>query len=291
MRDKYLVVLSAVEMKSLDYVWIGRISLSDVRWNFSPGREVSLSDPLEAMRDKIWDETLQKHPDSYDGKVLTLHDMRFESDSLTLDVGFIRFSRLITLARINMGMDVYGSVGFQSIILNSERTHFLLGRRNEDNMYCPDYYAIPGGMLEVSDTSGSFMKACLREIEEEALIPLADEIVLLSIFNELHGTVGIIFLIECTATEIDDVTQEVQGNDEWNGRKLWWQDINDLEHIKSENDVIWLSLVSSNDRKLTELIKYISDNHFHELNQIDIKLIEKDPESSYFKGLLKVDLK
>ncbi|MDM5271021.1 hypothetical protein PGH07_02390 [Sulfurovum sp. zt1-1] len=64
-----------------------------------------------------------------------------------------------------------------------------------------------------------------------------------------------------------------------------------VEKMKSDNDVIWLSLVSSEDRKLTELIKYISDNHFQEINQINIELIEKDPESNYYKGLLKVDLK
>ena len=64
-----------------------------------------------------------------------------------------------------------------------------------------------------------------------------------------------------------------------------------VEQMKSENDTVWLALVSSEDRKLTELIKHISDNHFHELKQIDIELIEKDPESSYYKGLLKVDLK
>ena len=64
-----------------------------------------------------------------------------------------------------------------------------------------------------------------------------------------------------------------------------------VDTIYSKNDILWLSLVSSDDRKLTELIKYISDTHFDELNQIDIELIEKDPESSYYKGLLKVELK
>lgn len=64
-----------------------------------------------------------------------------------------------------------------------------------------------------------------------------------------------------------------------------------IENMKSDNNTIWLSLVSSEDRKLTELIKYISDTHFNDINQIDIELIEKDPESSYYKGMLKVDLK
>jgi len=64
-----------------------------------------------------------------------------------------------------------------------------------------------------------------------------------------------------------------------------------VDMMKSDNDTLWLSLVSSDDRKLTELIKRISDKHFNELKQIDIEMIEKDPASSYYKGILKVDLK
>lgn len=64
-----------------------------------------------------------------------------------------------------------------------------------------------------------------------------------------------------------------------------------VDMMYSDNDTFWLSLVSSDDRKLTELIKDISDKHFNELKQIDIELIEKDPASSYYKGILKVDLK
>jgi len=35
----------------------------------------------------------------------------------------------------------------------------------------------------------------------------------------------------------------------------------------------------------------IPDTHFDDINQIDIELIKKDLESSYYKGLLKVELK
>jgi hypothetical protein len=64
-----------------------------------------------------------------------------------------------------------------------------------------------------------------------------------------------------------------------------------IDMLRSDNDTVWLSLVSSSDRKLTELIRYISESHFNELNQIDIRLIEKDSDSNYYKGILKVDLK
>jgi len=67
-------------------------------------------------------------------------------------------------------------------------------------------------------------------------------------------------------------------------------DVN-VDMMYGKDDTMWISLVSSSDRKLTEVIKYISDTHFDEINQIDIELITKDPESSYYKGLLKVELR
>jgi len=64
-----------------------------------------------------------------------------------------------------------------------------------------------------------------------------------------------------------------------------------VDMLYSSNDTVWMSLVSTDDRKFTELIKYISETHFDTINQIDIEVIQKDPESNYYKGLLKVDLR
>lgn len=64
-----------------------------------------------------------------------------------------------------------------------------------------------------------------------------------------------------------------------------------VDMMRSEEDTLWVSLVSSDDRKLTELIKYISDTHFDDVNEIDIERIEKDPKNNYYKGLLKVELR
>jgi len=61
--------------------------------------------------------------------------------------------------------------------------------------------------------------------------------------------------------------------------------------LATDNDIIYLSLISGDDRRFTEVIKYISEVHFNEVNQIDIEKITKDPESNYYKGLLKVELK
>jgi len=64
-----------------------------------------------------------------------------------------------------------------------------------------------------------------------------------------------------------------------------------VDMLKSENDTLWLSLVSTDDRKFTEVIKYMSDTHFDEIIEIDIERIQKDPSNQYYKGLLKVELK
>ncbi len=61
-----------------------------------------------------------------------------------------------------------------------------------------------------------------------------------------------------------------------------------VDRIETKEDMVLMSLVSSDDRKMTELIKYISNTHFDDIKEIDIKLIEKDPESEHYRGILKV---
>jgi len=61
-----------------------------------------------------------------------------------------------------------------------------------------------------------------------------------------------------------------------------------VDMISTEGDTLYVSLVSTDDRKFTELIKYISDTHFNDIKEIDIERIEKNPDNGYYKGLLKV---
>ena len=65
----------------------------------------------------------------------------------------------------------------------------------------------------------------------------------------------------------------------------------DVDNIRTEGDTIWISLLSTDDRKMTELIKHISETRFEELKGMDIERIQKDPGSNYYKGLLKVELR
>jgi Tfp pilus assembly PilM family ATPase/Tfp pilus assembly protein PilN len=64
-----------------------------------------------------------------------------------------------------------------------------------------------------------------------------------------------------------------------------------IDRLQTKGDMITLSLVSSEDRRFTELIKYMSEKHFDEIVSINIDKIEKDPVNNYYIGILKVELK
>jgi len=64
-----------------------------------------------------------------------------------------------------------------------------------------------------------------------------------------------------------------------------------VNHIKSDNDKIYLTLIASDDVKVTEFIKYISSKYFEELKFIDIEELTKVEDGDFFTGILKVELK
>ncbi len=64
-----------------------------------------------------------------------------------------------------------------------------------------------------------------------------------------------------------------------------------IDNLRSDNDTFYISLVSSNDRKITKLIQYISDKHFNDIVHIDIDKIQKDPQNNYYRGLLTVEFR
>ncbi len=61
--------------------------------------------------------------------------------------------------------------------------------------------------------------------------------------------------------------------------------------IMSDMDSYSISLVSPSDKQITKLIKAISDKYYNEIRLIDIKTIQKDTNSTFYQGVLKVDLR
>jgi hypothetical protein len=59
----------------------------------------------------------------------------------------------------------------------------------------------------------------------------------------------------------------------------------------AQSDEYYLSLVSESDKNITKLIKDISEKYEKHISTIDIKLIQKDQNSTFYQGVLKVGLR
>ncbi|MDD5406212.1 MAG: hypothetical protein PHE73_04620 [Sulfurovaceae bacterium] len=64
-----------------------------------------------------------------------------------------------------------------------------------------------------------------------------------------------------------------------------------VDELQNQDNNFSLSLVNKEDRKITELIKYLSEKYYNDIVKINIELIEKDQNSAYYKGVLRMELK
>ncbi|MBN2767906.1 MAG: hypothetical protein JXQ68_02290 [Campylobacterales bacterium] len=64
-----------------------------------------------------------------------------------------------------------------------------------------------------------------------------------------------------------------------------------VSSMENNESAFYISIVGKNDKKITELIDYIAKNRFEEIEDINIESITKDENSSYYNGVLKVELK
>jgi hypothetical protein len=238
-------------MPDLKIIWSGKIPLEDVVWKLSSEKEYFLSTELEKQRNKIWKKIVNKYPETYDGMVIILDDFHYTSEQMVFDLGFMRFSRILTLNEVKQRPSGYGSLGMQAIIFSPDKTNVLAGLRAEDSSYCPLFHAVPGGILETSDVEGSFESACMREIDEEVAVALEAEKHLVGLLSELHGSVGVVALISGTVSKTPKPNEHVYGNEEWAERRLSWYSGEELERIKFENSLEGLLFVK-NDRERFE---------------------------------------
>jgi len=61
--------------------------------------------------------------------------------------------------------------------------------------------------------------------------------------------------------------------------------------IISDNDSFRIALIAPSDEKITQLIKAVSSKYANEIKLIDIKTIQKDKNSTFYQGVLRVDLR
>lgn len=62
-------------------------------------------------------------------------------------------------------------------------------------------------------------------------------------------------------------------------------------NIETKDDDYYLSLVSPSDKNITKLIKHVSDRYSDKISSIDIEIIQKDKNSTFYQGVLKVGLR
>jgi len=215
----------------LTLFWTGKIPLDKVRWMLDSSREVKLDPVLEKRRQKVWQENLAKYPDIYDGHLLVLDEFEASGEAAMLRMSSIRFSRILTLSEMGLGINGCSALGFQAIILSPNREYILFGERPETSLYCPLYNSVPGGMLEVEDAKGSFQAACMRELQEEAHINLESEMALVASVCEVQGSLGVVMLVEAVSTENPVEGDTVGGNEEWTDRLLVWHPVERLETL------------------------------------------------------------
>ncbi len=60
--------------------------------------------------------------------------------------------------------------------------------------------------------------------------------------------------------------------------------------IMSSQDQYDISLLAPSDAKITKLIKAVSERYYDEIKMIDIEMIQRDKNSTYYQGILKVEL-
>jgi len=62
------------------------------------------------------------------------------------------------------------------------------------------------------------------------------------------------------------------------------------QKIETKNDYYYLSLVSETDQNITKMIRDISEKYNDAISFIDIEMIQKDDNSTFYQGILKVGL-
>lgn len=63
-----------------------------------------------------------------------------------------------------------------------------------------------------------------------------------------------------------------------------------IEKFQNKDNNFSIALIGDNDKKITEFIKYISEKNTN-IQNIDMKLLEKDQNSSFYQGVLTMELK
>ncbi len=218
---------------NLDIVWEGKLPLDRTKWGKKLLSEYLLRPKLDIERKISWKHHLEEKPTDYDGKLLFLEDLDYTNDRIILDIGMIRFSTVVFMAKNNLHVDKgIGMLGAQCLIFSPCQQYILVGERSLSESYYPGITTVPGGMLELDDLEKSPEEAFMREIYEETPFLFQSNPYLYAIIAGWNN-VSVTFLISATIREESNFnpTDIIIGDKkEWENNLRWLQ-IEDLVKI------------------------------------------------------------
>lgn len=219
-----------------EVLWKGCLALTTATWKLDPSWTYELPLELEQSRAAIWNQAKKDFPHIYDGKLLCLTSYNCEANELTLHVGIIRFSQMMTHERTDVPIhDGYGSLGVQVAIFTQDRRSLLVGERSHNSDYRPGWLAIPGGIFEETDVNNSIIEAINREMREEVALKLHQSFALRALLKmHPHTSTALLVEVQLSEAETIDVSKSVMGNEEWEGQILRWLPCSELPHLNRE---------------------------------------------------------
>jgi ADP-ribose pyrophosphatase YjhB (NUDIX family) len=230
-----------------EIMWKGNLPITALEWEFDTTKQIAFTQELEEKIKEFWIRAVKQHPKMYDGTLLCVHGIAYQSEKISLQIGFIHFSSVYYHYENKKPLEgTYGSLGFQAVIYNPTRTHILIGRRVKTSEYKPGFYAHPGGILEKNDMQGTITEACLREIKEETSLEVKNETFRIrAIFrDDQEISTGILVEVE-TKEELDASENErllTTGNEEWEKNELIWYPVTRVKELAKEQTLEGLTI-------------------------------------------------
>ncbi|MHA1450017.1 MAG: NUDIX domain-containing protein [Candidatus Hodarchaeales archaeon] len=210
------------------------MGIDKVHWKYDRLKKFEFSETVKKLCQKNWQTMIKRFPKIYDGTLLVLDDYWINDGELQLRLRNMRFSELIYHVEERMRLpESLGPLGFQTFVVNRERTHFLIGKRSLASEYMPGSLTIPGGMFEEEDAGKSVTAACLRELQEELELYVDESSFRAIALLREKNDIGSILLTEVMIAEIVslDTRRGIKGNEEWEGNELQWLSFSDIDTL------------------------------------------------------------
>ncbi len=217
-------------------LWIGNLALENLTWTVNTPEIISANPEHEERRKAHWKQMLKKYPHLYDGDLLLVKDCKITKDQIALVLSLTKFSLVSFYYEEKIPFkDSLGSLGFQCVVLDKNRTAFLIGERAHTSDYQPGWLTVPGGIFEREDVEGDVQEACLRELIEEITVKVKKDTLKLRAIIREQNDMGVILLTEIE-TEII-VPEEskhreiIRGNEEWERKELRWVRFDEISQL------------------------------------------------------------